>query len=361
MKYEIVRHNPAQKAPMMHYLPLRLLTLCLVILTLSLSDATARDPVGVVLASVEKKPFFERIEALGTLRANESVDITANVTETITAIHFTDNQRVESHDVLAEMTSAEEQALLEEARSTLEEATRQFKRVRALTQKGNAPKSLLDQRKRDMETAQARLTATQSRLKDRLLIAPFAGVVGLRNISAGALVEPGDIVTTLDDDSQMKLDFSVPATYLGEIKVDLPIIARTNTYDGKQFQGNIASINSRIDPVTRSFIVRAILPNDERLLKPGLLMQVDIEARRRETLLIPEAALVPDGDKQFVYRIEKGSDGQLIANKVQVVIGSRRPGEVEVLEGLAEGEDIVVDGTIKLRDGMPVAPKQSAF
>lgn len=323
--------------------------------------ASAQGASQVVVTEVVSKPFHQRIEALGTLRANESVNVTANVTEIITATHFTDNQRVDKNHVLAEMTSSEEHALLKEAKATHSEARKQFERIRKLSKQGNAAKSLLDQRRREMQTAEARLIAVQSRLKDRLIIAPFAGVVGLRNISAGALVAPGDVIATLDDDSQMKLDFSVPAVYLDEIKVGLPIEATASAYSKKSFQGTITSINSRIDPVTRSFVVRALLPNPEYLLKPGLLMRVNITANMRDALVVPEAALVPQAKNQFVYIVAEQEEGKIIAQKKAIEIGGRRPGEVEVLSGVDEGQKVVIDGTIKLRDGADIIITQHAF
>lgn len=330
-------------------------------LLIGLPAAAQEKPIGVVSVSVETDLFHDRIEALGTLRANESVALTVNVTETITAIHFEDNQRVQAGDILVEMTSAEERALLEEARSTLREAKQQYRRISTLEEQGNAPSALLDQRRRESETAQARLSAVQSRLKDRLVVAPFAGVVGLRDISVGALVEPGDVITTLDDDTQMKLDFSVPAIYLADLRPGLPVTAHSRAYD-KPFEGTIRSIDSRIDPLTRAVQVRAILPNPDHLLRPGLLMQVVIRANARKALVIPEAALVPEGEKQFVFRIDKGDeDDTWIARKTELSIGARRPGEVEVLSGLSEGERIVTHGTLKLRDGAPVTLQESAF
>ena len=329
--------------------------------TFPAAAAGSQTPIKVVAEPVELKAFYERIEALGTLLANESVDITANVADTITAIHFTDNQRVEADQVLVEMTDTEEQALLEEAIATKNEATKQFERVRTLSKQGNAAKSLLDQRKREMETAKARLLAIQSRLKDRLIIAPFAGVVGLRNISVGAFVEPGDPITTLDDDSQMRLDFSVPAIFLGAVKVGQPIEASTPAYGSNMFKGEIISLDSRIDPVTRSFVARAMLPNPDFVLKPGLLMEVNITSNPREVLVIPEGALVPDADKQFVYVVNEDEQGATLAQKTEVQIGGRRPGEVEILAGLKEGQSIVIDGTIKLRDGMAIEPSATAY
>ena len=192
-------------------------SLCLVPLLAAGKDA-APPPVPVIIAEVRSDRFVDRAEALGTLKANESVLVTANVTETVSAVYFEDGQRVEQGQMLVEMTNAEEHALLDEARIRVGEAQRQYARVKSLVAQGSASQSLLDERKRDLDTARALLVAIESRLADRLIKAPFAGVLGLRNISPGALVEPGDLIATLDDDRIMKLDFAVPSLFLSTLK-----------------------------------------------------------------------------------------------------------------------------------------------
>jgi membrane fusion protein (multidrug efflux system) len=305
------------------------------------------------VAEVKSVPFEDRIEALGTLRANESVLLTASVTETLTALHFDDGDRVEQDYILAEMTSAEEHALLEEAKALAAEAQRQYRRVKSLESQGTAAKSLLDERQREWQTARARLIAIESRLSDRLIKAPFSGVVGLRDISVGALVEPGDPITTLDDDSLMKLDLGVPSVYLAKLHPGMPIVATTRAFGAREFQGEVSGIDSRIDPVTRSVQVRALLPNPERLLKPGMLMQVTLRQDLRDTLVIPEAALQPYGREQFVLLAVPEGEGYRV-EKRQIRIGSRRPGEVEVLEGLQAGEWVITHGGIQVRPGQAV-------
>jgi membrane fusion protein (multidrug efflux system) len=308
----------------------------------------------VIVAEATEDDFVERIEALGTLKANESVELTVSVTETVTALHFDDGQRVAQGRVLVEMTSREEHALLEEARANLNEAKRQYTRVRSLEARGIEAQSLLDQRRRELETARARLAAIESRLADRLIKAPFSGVVGLRNISVGALVEPGDTITTLDDDQVMKLEFAVPSTYLAELRPGLPIRARTRAYANEIFEGQVKAVGSRVDPLNRSVLVRAILPNPEGRLKPGMLMTVVVLHNARRTLLIPEAALMPKGREQFVLRVS-GADNRV--EKVKITIGSRRPGEVEVIEGLQVGDLVITHGTDRARVNEPVRIK----
>lgn len=315
--------------------------------------AAAAPPTPVIVAAVAQVAFEDRIEALGTLRANESVALTAAVTETVSALYFDDGDRVEAGRVLVEMTSAEEHAQLKEARALVNEAERQYRRVQSLATQGTAAKSLLDERSREWETARARLVAIESRLSDRLIGAPFDGVVGLRNISVGALVEPGDLITTLDDDSVMKLDLAVPSVYLARLAPGLGVTATTSAYGERAFSGEVRSIDSRVDPVTRSVVVRVLLPNGERLLKPGMLMQVTLRKDPRRALVIPEAALMPLGREQFVLLAVPDGEGHRVERR-RIEIGSRRPGEVEVLDGLAEGELVITHGGLRVRPGQLV-------
>ena len=184
----------------------------------------------VIAAAVRRAAMADPVEALGTLKARESVVISANVTETVSAIYFDDGQRVQQGDLLVEMTSAEEHALIAEGRARVDEAKRQFDRVKSLAGQRSAAQSLLDTSRRDVDTARAALVAIESRLADRLIKAPFDGVLGLRNISVGTLVVPADPIATLDDVSAMKLDFSVPSIYLADLKPGLAVTARAPEY-----------------------------------------------------------------------------------------------------------------------------------
>ncbi|MGB3211062.1 MAG: efflux RND transporter periplasmic adaptor subunit [Desulforhopalus sp.] len=328
------------------------LSICLALLV-SFSLAWGQQPTPVIVKEVGMDRFVDRVEALGTLRANETVDLTATITDTVTAIHFEDGQRVKAGDVLVEMTNEEEHALLEEERSTLNEAKKQYERVKPLVERGAASKSLLDQRRREYDTAQARFRAIESRLRDRLILAPFSGVVGLRNISVGALIEPGDLITTLDDDSVMKLDFTVPAIHLATLKTGLPVVAGAPSYGDRTFEGEVTGINSRIDRTTRSIIARALLPNADRLLKPGLLMSVELLKNPRDAVVIPEEALIPSGKVNHVLVVDQAADPP-VAMRREVAIGGRRPGEVEIVSGLTVGEFIVIHGTLRARPGQAV-------
>ena len=311
----------------------------------------ADKPVDVIVQTASIKSLTTTIEALGTLRANEAITLTPNDTKKVTRINFEDGQRVEKGQVLVEMTSREESALLEEARFNADEAKKQLDRVQELAKRGAASQSLLDQRVREYESARARYNATESRLKDLVLLAPFSGVVGLREVSVGALVSPGDRITTLNDDAKMKLDFTVPGVYLRSLSVGLPIVAKSRDLDNKVFEGEVFSIDNQIDEVTRSIKVRALLDNKNHELKQGMLMLVDLKAASRDALIISESALVPLGSNNFVFVLNEAGG---TVERRKIAIGERLAGAVEVLSGLNAGDKVVTHGLQKVRPGQKV-------
>lgn len=313
----------------------------------------APPALPVIIEAARVEAVRDTLEALGTLRANESVEITAKVADVIAAIHFDDGQRVKSGQLLVQMSNAEEAALLVEAQSEAEEAARQLERLETLVAQGNAPASQLDERRRDAQSANARVNAVRSRLQDRVIPAPFAGVVGLRQVSPGALVAPGTVITTLVDDSVMKLDFPIPAIYLGTLSPGATVTARTPGFPDRIFSGTVTSVDSVINPATRSITVRARIPNENRILVPGMLMTLLLERNARDALEISESALVPRAARSFVYVVDPKVNPP-IAEQREVTTGARRPGRVEITAGLSAGEHVITHGTLKVRPGAPV-------
>lgn len=342
----------------MRMLPYLFLTLLCAATTLDAQEKKDKaQPVATVRATLSE--IADRIEAIGTLRANESVVLTASVTETVSAVYFEDGQRVEKGTVLAELTNTEERAQLLEAQIILDEAKRQYDRIKPLASGGAAPLSTVDEKKREYETALAQVQANESRLNDRLIIAPFSGALGLRNISLGSLVQPGDEISTLDDDSVMKLDFTVPSVFIEQMKVGLKVVANSRELSHKQFEGEVYSVDSRIDPVTRSITVRALVPNKDQMLKPGLLMTVEVLKNPRKAIVVSEAAIIPDGSKSYVYIVESDEQAVTRAVKREVTVGSRTPGNVEITSGLKEQETVIVDGNHLVRPGQVVTLQSS--
>jgi membrane fusion protein (multidrug efflux system) len=314
---------------------------------------TAQTPVKVFATHAVEKAIFDEVEALGTLRANESINITSTVTEYITAINFDDNARIKKGTVLVEMESMEEEAELAEVMSLLEESQRQVDRLQPLVDRGAASESAIDEMTREVESAKARSKGIESRINQRRIVAPFDGVVGLRNLSVGALMQPGTLITTLDDDSVMKLDFSVPSVFLSTLKPGVQITARARAYPERVFEGTIASVDSRVNPVTRTVVARALIENENQSLKPGMLMRVTLRKSPRESIVLPEGALISQGDKVFVYLVKDVDGGQRV-ERTAVTLGTRRKGEAEIISGLEVGDLVVTDGTMKVRHDSPV-------
>lgn len=252
-----------------------------------------------------------------------------------------------------ELNNLEEKALRQELQLVVDEARLQYERVEKLAQDGLAPQSQLDEQRRTFQAAQARLDALNARMQELQIVAPFAGVVGLRTVSVGTLLSAGHPITTLDDDTVMKLDFSVPSTYLPYLRPGLKVVAEAKALEGKKFEGEVASIDSRVDPVTRSILVRALIDNPNQLLRPGLLMAVELRKAPRQALLIAEESIIPEGRQHFVMRVNETTTPPTV-EKIPVKVGSRVPGQIEITEGLAAGDRVVTHGTVKVRHGAEV-------
>jgi membrane fusion protein (multidrug efflux system) len=303
----------------------RLSFLLLLIPVISLPVVAAKPSApaqAVIVAPVVEQQISDKTEALGTAKANESLNITANVAEKVTAIYFRDGQKVQAGSLLAVLEKSEEEANLKQAQAVLGERRLALQRIERLEKRKLAATDELDRARLAVQQAEASIAAIKARIRDREIRAPFDGVIGLRNISIGALVEAGDVIATLDDIRSIKVDFTVPAVFLPGLEHGLKIEARVVAFtNGKVYSGIVESVDSRVDPVTRSITVRAIIPNSDGKILPGLQMQVELFRNTRTALMIPEAALMPQGDKHHVMLVIKGK--QASVQKREVKIGLR--------------------------------------
>lgn len=329
-------------------------------------EATAKPPGGTAVRVVAAPSRVERldvvVEALGTARANESIDVTAKVSNLVTAVRFVEGQQVSRGQLLIELDGDQARADLAVAEAALTESASQLRRSRELY----ATKVLSDQQIEQIEATHAanaaRVAAARARVGETLIRAPFAGRVGLRRVSVGSLVAPGTSITTLDDTRTIKLDFTVPETVIASMQPGLTLEARSIAYPDQRFVGRVASVDSRVDPQTRSVTVRAAVPNEQGLLKPGMFLNVRLARGEADMLVVPEESLVPEQGDVYVYVV---SDGTVAKRKIKT--GQRRVGAVQVVAGLEPGELVVTEGTQKLRDGARVdvverdgAPRRAA-
>lgn len=322
----------------------QLLTLCLLIMPLA-----AQAQSAVIGARAYLAPWSDPLEALGTLRADESVTLSSTVTALIAEISFRDGEEVEAGQLLVQLNDSEEQADLRSAQALRDERRNTVDRLNQLESRNLAPRADVEDARSRLRQVEAEIQALEARLANYRILAPFTGRVGFRNISVGALVTPGTDLVTLDKLDTMTLDFGVPEVSLGMLEPGLLLTATSAAFPDKSFDGQIASLGTRVDPINRNLTVRAELANPELRLRPGMLMQVVVQRQPRQALVIPEAALIPEGQRQTVLVLQENEAPRVEAREIR--IGARRAGEVEVLEGLAEGDLVVAHGTERVRDG----------
>jgi membrane fusion protein, multidrug efflux system len=327
--------------------PLLPLILTVVLLGPSPGAAQPGAPVGVIVAEARLLPFPVRVEGLGTVRAMESVEIRPKISAAVAAIRFAEGKRVAAGEVLVELEDAEVRAAVAAARAVLADSQAKFTRGQELFQNDLVSESELESLAARRDADRAALAAAEARLAETVVRAPFAGRVGLRRISLGALVGPATVITTLDDTDTVKLDFHVPETALSRLAAGLPITAYSAAWPDVAFGGRVATVDTRVDPVSRAVTVRAHVPNPDGLLRAGMFLTVVLLRDDVVALMIPEQAVVPEQNRQFVFVV--GADETIERREVR--LGRRRPGQVEVIEGLAAGEVLVAEGVQRVQPG----------
>lgn len=310
-------------------------------------------PTLVSVATVQPRPFADTIEVLGVAKGRQSVTLTAATTQLVERVRFADGQRVPRGAILVELRSTEQDAGIAQAQARLVQAQRAYERYRALGEKGFASKAAIDQYEAAYRSAQADLAAARARESDRVIRAPFAGVVGLSDVAPGALVNPGAPIVTLDDLSAVRVDFQVPERYLGQLREGQPILATADAYPGETISGRIAKLDTRVDERTRAITARAEFPNPGGRLKAGMLVRVGVARGQRTSLSAPESAVAVQGDNAFVYVIRQMGQRTMVEQR-PILTGVRQQGFVEIRDGVQPGERIVADGLNKVQPGQPV-------
>ncbi len=337
-------------------LPLFILVGLLIVLVVYLqwpesSNAKERHQrvVSVKTTTIALAEFKDEIEAIGTSRANEQVFITSKYSDLVEKIYFQDGQMVKKGDILISLNSDEEAAKVKELEANLEESVSQLNRFQDLYTNKAMSKSLVDQQDAKTKAIAAQLLSAKIKLADFTIKAPFSGILGFREISLGTLINVGDVITSLDDLSTIKVDFSVPERHLTTVALGQRIEAMNTAYKSHVFVGKITSIDSRLDSTTRTLKVRAEIPNHDHKLRAGMLLNVQVVRNVEQILQVPESAIIPIEDKHFVFVVNEGK-----AVKKQLKIGRRYHGFVEVLDGVDAGTAVVIEGALKLRDGSAV-------
>ncbi len=297
--------------------------------------------------------FQDEIEVLGVAKGRQSVTLTAATSQLVERVRFTDGQAVSRGAVLIELKNTEQDAGLAQSEARLTQARQEYDRWITLSQKGFAAQTSVDQYRAAYLSAEADVAAAKARQGDRMIRAPFSGVVGLSDVAPGALVSPGSPIVTLDDISAMRVDFPVPERFLAQLHEGQAITARVDAYPGESFAGRIAKLDTRVDERTRAITARAEFPNPGHKLKPGMMIRVAISHGRRQGLGAPETAVAVQGDSAFIY-VLRPQGPRTVTEQRPVITGLRQDNFVELTEGAVAGERIVADGLNKIQPGQPV-------
>ena len=313
-------------------------------------ERPARPAQGVVVASVIRQSLPRTITAVGTARATESVDITSKVSAKISSLNFKEGQKVKVGTLLVQLDDTELEANLTESQAARDNAQKLYDRALKLYATKNTPKAQVDLLLSELQAAEAAVSADKARIADYRIAAPFSGELGFRSVSVGSLVRPGDVITTLDDIDTIKVDFDLPESYLADVNPGQIFFAKTVAYPEKVFEGTVGTIATRVNEATRSVRVRGLLPNKGSLLKPGMFLSVELQVSAgSDALMVAEEAIVLTIAGPHVYVVKDGK-----AIRTPVKIGRRTSGLAEIVDGLSEGDQVIVEGLQKVKDGAPV-------
>ena len=305
---------------------------------------------AVRTVAAEEVPFARGISAVGSLLSDEAVVLRPEVAGRISALPFKEGQPVKRGDLLISLDDAIARAELDQARANLALAQSQHRRATRLQAEGFVSQQVQDEAASSLKVQQAAVALAQARLDKTSLRAPFDGVIGLRNVSIGDYVNVGQDLAPLEAIDPLKVDFRVPELHLNRVRVGQALELRFDALPGEARQGQVIAISPLVDAGGRSLLLRAQVPNPNGLLRPGMFARVQLLVETSPALVVPEGALSPSGSLQYVFRVANGR-----AERVQVSIGERREGRVEILTGLAAGDRVVVAGLQRITDGAPVS------
>jgi membrane fusion protein, multidrug efflux system len=309
------------------------------------SSAITVEAAPVKLSAVQRQ-----IEAVGSLRSNESVIIRPEIAGRITEILFDEGQQLRKGTPLFRLDAAIARAQVEQAKASLVLSKANHERAEDLYRRGAGTQRARDEAVAKLHADDASLALAQATLDKATLVAPFDGIIGLRRVSVGDYVTPGQDLVNLENLELLKVDFRVPEIYSRQLGVNQTVRIRLDAIPNSAYEGQVYAIDPAYDPNGRAIILRARLANRDGALRSGMFARVTLLIdERQDAIVVPETALVPLGQDHFVYRVV---DNKAVLTKVKV--GQRRQGQVEILDGLERDAVIVTEGALKLRDGSAV-------
>lgn len=304
------------------------------------------EKVAVEVRPVEQLSMPRGVSAVGTLRSEDSVVLRPEITGRIAEINFSEGGKVKKGQVLIRLDDSVAKAQLQQAQANLSLANSQYRRAIELGKQGFISKQARDESASQLKVQQAAAALAQANLDKTVILAPFDGLIGLRNVSVGDYVSPGAELVPIESIDPLKVDFRIPEQYLGQVKEGSKLALSFDALPGETREGEVGAISPLVEVGGRSLLLRANVPNSDGTLRPGMFARVRLQFSDELVTVVPETALVPAGEEQYVYRIEQDK-----AKRVTVKVGQRRGGIVEIQNGLKAGDQVVVSGLQKIRDG----------
>jgi membrane fusion protein (multidrug efflux system) len=313
------------------------------------------SPVAVEVAKAQARPIADDVQAVGTLRARQSVVLRPEVDGRVLQIGFTEGRPVRRGQVLVQLDDALQRAQLQQARAQANIATTNLQRSRELVAQGFISQSAVDQNAAALEVAQAQVALAEAQVARMRVTAPFDGVAGIRSVNLGDYVKDGADLVAIEDVRAMLVDLRLPERYVPRIRPGQAVEIAVDAIAGRAFRGRVEALDAQVDANGRALLVRATVANADGVLKSGMFARARVVfATRDDAIVVPEEALVPQGGRQYLVLVVDGPGGAKVSRRVEAKVGVRLPGQVEILEGVAAGDLVVTAGAQRLMRDQPV-------
>jgi len=315
--------------------------------SLNIKAAESNNVISIIAYQVDYQNIPQTIEVLGELKAIQSIFLTAKVSDVITGIHFADGQQVDQNQLLVEFDNLQELAQLREKEISAKEAKKQYFRLKNLKGRANVSQSQIDEQYRDWQVLEAQINTLKVELKDRKILAPFTGQLGLKNFSKGDYIESGETLISLDNTNKMQLDLMVSDRYLQDLKLGQVIDVKSDSYPKKVFSAQIVAISPQLDANSRMIKLRAHIDNHQHELKTNMLVKALIKLPARTELMVPNKSILMLGDHSYVYRLLETDNNEVFKlEQVKIEMGQIGDKRTEILSGLKENDRIISQGVL---------------
>lgn len=321
------------------------------------SAAGPARPAAVEVARVELSRLVDDTQAVGSLRSRQGVILRPEVSGRISQLNFRDGERVRKGQLLVQFDDQLQVAQLKQGQAELSIAQANHKRNQDLVAQNFISQRSVEESAANLEVAQAKLALAQATVARLKVVAPFDGIAGIRTVNQGDYLKDGADIVNIEDIDAVYVDFRLPERFLTKVKKGQRAMVDLDALPGRKYSALVQAIDPLLDANGRSVGVRACIDNRQLQLRPGMFARVGVVFGERDNAkVIPEEALVPQGQKAFVIKVVDGPEKDVkVSQRVEVKVGIRRPGRVEIVEGLTEGDTVVIAGQQRLqKDGSPL-------